>query len=168
LESARNGDESDAPEPLRLDELVSSEIARCAMRHPHIHFEMQLEPCVVAGRETRLSRAVVNLLDNAVKWSPPLATVEVTLADGELSVRDHGPGFSDDDLPHVFDRFYRSPIARTVPGSGLGLSIVRKVTSEHGGTVRARNAPDGGAVVSLALPRRSEGRDANVELMAPA
>ena len=168
LESARDGDESDAAEPLRLDELVSSEIARCAMRHPHIHFEMQLKPCVVAGRETRLSRAVVNLLDNAVKWSPPSATVEVTLADGELSVRDHGPGFSDDDLPHVFDRFYRSPIARTVPGSGLGLSIVRKVASEHGGTVRARNAPDGGAVVSLALPRRSEGQDANVELMAPA
>ncbi len=168
LESARDGDESDAPEPLRLDELVSSEIARCAMRHPHIHFETHLEPCVVAGRETRLSRAVVNLLANAVKWSPPSATVEVTLADGELSVRDHGPGFSDDDLPHVFDRFYRSPIARTVPGSGLGLSIVRKVTSEHGGTVRARNAPDGGAVVSLALPRRSEARDANVELMAPA
>jgi signal transduction histidine kinase len=162
LESARNGDESGATELLRLDELVSSEIERCAARHPRIHFEPQLEPCVVAGRATRLSRAIVNLLDNAVKWSPPAASVEVTLADGELSVRDHGPGFSEDDLPHVFDRFYRSPIARSVPGSGLGLSIVRKVVSEHGGTVRARNAPDGGAVVTLALLQASVDVDEDV------
>jgi two-component system sensor histidine kinase MprB len=153
LESARNSDESGAPELLRLDELVASETARCAARHPRIHFESQLEPCVVAGHQTRLSRALVNLLDNAVKWSPSGAGVEVALADGELSIRDHGPGFSEDDLPHVFDRFYRSPIARSVPGSGLGLSIVRKVVSEHAGTVRARNAPDGGAVVTLALPQ---------------
>jgi two-component system sensor histidine kinase MprB len=168
LESARSGDESGAAEPLRLDELVCSEIERCAARHPHIQFEQQLDPWVVAGRQTRLSRAVVNLLDNAVKWSPPAATVEVTLADGELSVRDHGPGFSADDLPHVFDRFYRSPVARSVPGSGLGLSIVRKVVSEHGGTVRARNAPDGGAVVTLALPRAFSVGDLAVALTAPA
>jgi two-component system, OmpR family, sensor histidine kinase MprB len=168
LESARNGDESDAPESLRLDALVSWEIERCAARHPHIHFESQLEPCVVAGRETRLSRAVVNLLDNAVKWSPPAATVEVTLADGELSVRDHGPGFGEEDLPHVFDRFYRSPVARSVPGSGLGLSIVRKVVGEHGGTVRARNAPDGGAVVAFALPRTSTDERVGVALTARA
>jgi len=168
LESARSADESGAPEPLRLDELVSSEIELCAARHPNIYFDRQLEPYVVAGRETRLSRAVVNLLDNAVKWSPPAAAVEVTLADGELSVRDHGPGFSADDLPHVFDRFYRSPIARSVPGSGLGLSIVRKVVSEHGGTVRARNAPDGGAVLTLALPQAFADEDVGVALTVHA
>ena len=168
LESARSADESGAPEPLRLDELVSSEIERCAARHPNIYFDRQLEPYVVAGRETRLSRAVVNLLDNAVKWSPLAATVEVTLADGELSVRDHGPGFGEEDLPHVFDRFYRSPAARSVPGSGLGLSIVRKVVGEHGGTVRACNAPDGGAVVAFALPRTSTDERVGVALTARA
>jgi two-component system sensor histidine kinase MprB len=169
LESARTGDDSGgASETVELDELVSSEIERCAARHPHIQFEQELEPCVVAGRESRLSRAVVNLLDNAVKWSPPAATVEVTLADGELSVRDHGPGFSEEDLPYVFDRFYRSPIARSVPGSGLGLSIVRKVVSEHGGMVRAHNASDGGAVVALTLPRAVTDEHVDVALTARA
>jgi two-component system, OmpR family, sensor histidine kinase MprB len=169
LESARSGDDSGgATETVRLDELVASEIERCAARHPHIQFESQLEPCVVAGRESRLSRAFVNLLDNAVKWSPPSATVEVTLADGALSVRDHGPGFSEGDLPHVFDRFYRSPVARSVPGSGLGLSIVRKVVSEHDGTVAAHNAPDGGAVVELALARAVTDEPAAVALAARA
>jgi two-component system, OmpR family, sensor histidine kinase MprB len=167
LESARSDDFSH-PEPLQLDELVSSEVERCATRHPGIGFETQIEPCVVAGRETRLSRALVNLLDNAVKWSPPAAVIEVTLADGVLSVRDHGPGFSEDDLPHVFDRFYRSPIARTVPGSGLGLSIVRKVAGEHGGSVCARNARDGGAIVILSLSRLTAGRDPGRPLTARA
>ena len=153
LESARGGDGTGDPVPLAFDELVGAEIERCAARHPDIRFQARLESCVVDGREKRLSRAVVNLLDNAVKWSPPAAMIEVTLAAGELSVRDHGSGFSEDDLPHVFDRFYRSPIARAVPGSGLGLSIVRKVAGEHGGTVRAGNARDGGAVVTLVLPR---------------
>jgi two-component system sensor histidine kinase MprB len=168
LESARNGDDSGDPQPLQLDKLVSSDIERFSVRHPHIQFVTKMEPCVVAGRENRLSRAVVNLLDNAVKWSPFAATVEVTLAAGELSVRDHGPGFSEDDLPHVFDRFYRSPIARSVPGSGLGLSIVRKVASEHGGTVRAHNAPDGGGVVTLALPRQSAARNTRPAVTAHA
>ena len=152
LESARDGDEASVRKPLRFDELVSLELERCAARHPDLHFEAQLEQCIVPGRETRLSRAVVNMLDNAVKWSPPAATVEVALAGGELTVRDYGPGFSEDDLPHVFDRFYRAASARSVPGSGLGLSIVRKVASEHGGAVRARNAAGGGALVAVALP----------------
>jgi two-component system sensor histidine kinase MprB len=168
LESARNGNDAGSPEPLRLDELVSSQVELCATRHLGVHFEMQLEPCEVVGRESRLSRAIANLLDNAVKWSPPDANVEVSLVQSELSVRDHGPGFSEDDLPFVFDRFYRSPIARSVPGSGLGLSIVRKVASEHAGTVRAANACDGGAVVTLALPSRSVGRDSRAQLTARA
>jgi two-component system sensor histidine kinase MprB len=152
LESARNSDDAGDPEPLALDELVRAELERFATRHPGIHVQAALEPCVVAGRETRLTRAVVNLLDNAMKWSPPGGRIEVALANGLLSVRDHGPGFSEEDLPHIFDRFYRSPIARGVAGSGLGLSIVRKVASEHGGPVQASNAPGGGAVVALSLP----------------
>ena len=153
LASARNGDDAGDPEPLALDELVRAEVERFATRHPGIRVHAHLEPCVVPGREARLTRAFVNLLDNAAKWSPPAGRIEVLLANGVLSVRDHGPGFSEDDLPHIFDRFYRSPIGRGVPGSGLGLSIVRKVASEHGGTVHASNARDGGAVVTVSLPQ---------------
>ena len=152
LESARNGDEAGAPQPLRLDGVVSWELERCSARHPGLRLDARLEPWQLAGREARLARAVANLLDNAAKWSPPAGTVEVSLSGGELSVRDHGAGFGAADLPHVFDRFYRSPDARAVPGAGLGLSIVQKVANEHAGTARAHNAPGGGAVVTLYLP----------------
>jgi two-component system sensor histidine kinase MprB len=77
--------------------------------------------------------------------------VEVTLRDGELTVRDHGPGIADEDLPFVFDRFYRAPAARGRPGSGLGLAIVRQAVEAHGGSVHADRAPDGGAVLRMAL-----------------
>jgi two-component system sensor histidine kinase MprB len=153
MESARNGDDAGDPEPLALNELVHAEVERFATRHPRIPVRAELEPCVVAGREKRLTRALVNLLDNALKWSPPGGRIEVVLANGVLSVRDQGPGFAAEDLPHIFDRFYRSPVARGVAGSGLGLSIVHKVASEHGGTVRAWNASTGGAVVALSLPQ---------------
>ena len=89
------------------------------------------------GVPARLDRAVTNLLDNAAKWSPPGGQIEVHVRDGELSVRDHGPGIDEADLPHVFDRFYRAPAARGLPGSGLGLAIVRQVAEWHGGTVSA-------------------------------
>jgi two-component system sensor histidine kinase MprB len=168
LESARNGDDSGAPEALRLDRLVSTEIERCAARHPGVDFAVHLQPCEILGRESRLSRAVVNLLDNAVKWSPREATIEVGLSGGELSVRDHGPGFNAADVPFVFDRFYRSPNARSVPGSGLGLSIVSKVAGEHAGTVRAGNAHDGGALVTLSLPVRPIVHEPDAELTAHA
>jgi two-component system sensor histidine kinase MprB len=92
---------------------------------------------------------VSNLLDNAAKWSPAGGTVDVRLRDGELVVRDHGPGFKDEDLPFVFDRFYRASEARKLPGSGLGLAIVRQVAESHGGSVRAKNAPGGGAELHL-------------------
>ena len=85
------------------------------------------------GDSAALERAVTNLLDNAAKWSPPLGTVTVRLTDGTLQVSDQGHGIAESDLPHVFDRFYRSPESRTMPGSGLGLSIVRQVAERHGG-----------------------------------
>jgi two-component system sensor histidine kinase MprB len=94
---------------------------------------------------------VGNLLDNAAKWNPTDAAIEVTVSDGAVEVRDHGPGFADEDLPLVFDRFYRSPSARGMPGSGLGLAIVRQIADAHGGTVLAANAPDGGAVVRISF-----------------
>ncbi|MFM8827703.1 MAG: sensor histidine kinase, partial [Actinomycetota bacterium] len=89
------------------------------------------------------------LLDNAVKWNPPDQPIEVTLDGRVLVVRDHGPGFAEADIPHVFDRFYRSAEARGKPGSGLGLSIVQQVAEMHGATVTAANAPGGGALVTV-------------------
>jgi two-component system sensor histidine kinase MprB len=105
----------------------------------------------VSGVPARLDRAVANLLDNAAKWSPVGATIDVRLHDGELSVRDHGPGIAGEDLPFVFDRFYRAPGARGRPGSGLGLAIVRQVAEAHGGSVQAGAAPGGGALLTLRL-----------------
>jgi two-component system sensor histidine kinase MprB len=106
------------------------------------------EPTPLEGRPQSLLRAVSNLLENAVKWGDG-APIEANLARGRLSVRDHGPGIPDDDLDRVFERFYRSPAARSMPGSGLGLSIVAAVVEDHGGRVFAENAPDGGAVVGF-------------------
>jgi two-component system sensor histidine kinase MprB len=92
---------------------------------------------------------VSNLLDNARKWSPDGGTIEVVLEDGVLEVRDHGPGFDEEDLPHVFERFYRSPRARGMHGSGLGLAIVRQTADSRGGFAQATNAPGGGALVRV-------------------
>jgi two-component system sensor histidine kinase MprB len=106
---------------------------------------------MITNSPDRVSRAVTNLIDNARKWSPPDGVVDATLHDGELTVRDHGPGFKAADLAHVFDRFYRADEARRMPGSGLGLAIVKQAAEAHGGTVTAGNAPDGGAIVRISF-----------------
>jgi two-component system sensor histidine kinase MprB len=107
---------------------------------------------VAFGSAERIGSAVRNLLDNAAKFSPPGKPVEVRLLDGELTVRDYGPGIGPADLPYVFDRFYRAPSARSVPGSGLGLSIVRQVAESHGGSVLAETPAGGGTRMRLRLP----------------
>jgi two-component system, OmpR family, sensor histidine kinase MprB len=139
-------------EALRLDELVAAAVERAGRHAPGVTFTTELEPVVVDGVRGRLDRAVANLLDNAAKYSDH---VDVTLRDGELVVRDHGPGIADEDLPFVFDRFYRAASARGRPGSGLGLAIVRQAAEAHGGSVHAATAPDGGAVLTLALSASS-------------
>ncbi|HTA04917.1 MAG TPA: sensor histidine kinase, partial [Solirubrobacteraceae bacterium] len=116
-----------------------------------LQFELDLQPTVVRGEPDRINRAVSNLLDNARKWSLPGGVIEVSLADGVLSVRDHGPGFAEQDLQHVFERFYRSESARKLPGSGLGLAIVRQAAEAHQGYARAANAPDGGARLEVSF-----------------
>jgi two-component system sensor histidine kinase MprB len=153
IELARDGEPNGEPhEPLRLDELVAAAVERARRHAPGVEFTPELEPCEVTGARGRLDRAIANLLDNAAKWSPPGGTVDVVLRDGELTVRDRGPGIAAGDLPHVFDRFYRATAARGCAGSGLGLAIVRQVAEHHGGTVRAEAAPGGGALLRLALP----------------
>ena len=143
------------PVEVQLDEVVESALERARRSSNGVQFDARLEPTTVQGVPSRLERAVSNLLDNAVKWSPPDGKVEVELGEGELRVRDHGPGIAPDDLPRVFDRFYRAPSARGVPGSGLGLAIVRQVVLEHGGSVSAENAPDGGARFRMRLSTTS-------------
>ena len=153
VDLARPGErETDPPEELRLDELVGAAVERARRHAPAVAFTLAAEPSMVVGCRARLARAVGNLLDNAVKWSPPDATVEVTVGDGEVTVRDHGPGIAQVDLPHVFDRFYRAPSARGLPGSGLGLAIVKHVADAHDGTVVAEAAPGGGTLLRLTLP----------------
>jgi two-component system sensor histidine kinase MprB len=134
--------------PVALDELVREELARTRLNYPRVEFVAALEPSTVLGARESLARAVSNLLGNAAKWSPEGAVVEVSLDDGTLQVRDHGPGIAETDLPRVFERFYRGSGARDRPGSGLGLAIVAQVVSAHGGEVRAEHADGGGALLT--------------------
>jgi two-component system sensor histidine kinase MprB len=138
-----------------LRPLADRVAARAARRHER-RFRVQGEGAVVEGRPGALERALANLADNAAKFSPPDTTIEIALDGGRVSVRDHGPGIDAADLPRVFDRFYRSAAARPLPGSGLGLAIVRQVAESTGGTVFARNHPDGGAEVGMQLPVSGE------------
>ncbi|MFL6138744.1 MAG: sensor histidine kinase [Frankiaceae bacterium] len=153
VELAR-GDEPPAHfEEVALDRLVSHAVQRARRHWPDLRFALVATPLLVRAVPGRLDRAVANLLDNAAKFSAPGAVVEVALlADGRLVVRDHGPGVPPEALPHVFDRFFRADVARALPGSGLGLAIVKQVVDRHGGTVAIDNAPDGGAIATLALP----------------
>jgi two-component system sensor histidine kinase MprB len=145
-------DEGDLDD-VRLDEVVQSAVER-TQRRGDLRFELCLEPTLVRGQGERIVRAVSNLLENAHKWSPPGGVVEIDLKEGVLSIRDHGPGFEEADLPFVFDRFYRADRARKLPGSGLGLAIVRQAAEACGGYAEAENAPGGGALlrVSFGLP----------------
>ena len=113
--------------------------------------QVTLEPTLVYGEGDRIARAIGNLLDNAAKYGGSGGLVEISLHDGVVVVRDHGPGFNQDDLPYVFDRFHRARDARSKPGSGLGLAIVRQAAGAHGGFVEAANAPGGGALMRVSF-----------------
>ena len=152
IELAR-GDEGDPPvEDVAVDGLVAEAVERARRHAPGVRFRADLRPCTIRGVPDRLGRAVNNLLDNAGRHSPPGGVVEVELRDGTLAVRDHGPGVAPDELPLLFDRFFRGADARERQGSGLGLAIVRQVVESHGGAVDAANAQGGGLVVTLSLP----------------
>lgn len=137
---------------LDLADVCERALERVRRRAPGLRFAVETTPWPMVGDPQSLERAVTNLLDNAVKWSPAGATIVVSLHEGVLSVADQGVGIADADLPHVFDRFYRSEEARAKPGSGLGLSIVAQSMARHGGSVTAGRAPGGGAEFVLRLP----------------
>jgi two-component system sensor histidine kinase MprB len=152
VELARDGESEPDVQEIRLDLLVEEAVQRARRHAPEVRFDAELEPTTVTAAPERLQRAVGNLLDNACKWSPAGTVVEVSVAGGEVSVRDHGAGIDAEDLPHVFDRFYRAPSARGTPGSGLGLAIVRQIAEAAGGTVVADTPPGGGARLQMRLP----------------
>jgi two-component system sensor histidine kinase MprB len=152
IELARGDQPIDSPDDIRLDGIVEEAVDRARRNAPGVTFETELEPVVVDGVPDRLLRAVNNLLDNATKHTYPGTTVEVRVDGMGVRVRDHGNGVDPADLPHVFDRFYRGVNSRGRQGSGLGLAIVRQVAEQHGGSVTATNAPDGGAVFEIRLP----------------
>jgi signal transduction histidine kinase len=139
---------------VKLHEVVAAELDAARRDWPRTRFRSELAPCLAAGSAEQLRRAVRNLLDNAAKFGPPEGPVDVRLAAGELTVRDHGPGIEPADQARVFERFYRAASARGTPGSGLGLAIVRQVAEAHGGTVTAEAPPGGGTLMRLRLPAR--------------
>jgi len=149
VELARDGQQAVGFGDVRLDEVVAASVEGFRRHAPDSTVATDLEPSVVVGNAARIDRAVRNLLDNSAKWSAPGSEISVTVRAGVVTVRDHGPGFPEEDLPHVFDRFYRSTAARSKPGSGLGLAIVRQVLESHGGRATAENAWGGGAIVRL-------------------
>jgi len=160
VELARQDTPQVVHEPVELVEVVERALDRARRRAAGVRFDVALQPWTLLGDSSALERAVLNLLDNAVKFSPPDGVIGVTLrplGDGTavIEVTDEGPGISDADLPHVFERFYRSEEARTLPGSGLGLSIVLQAAQRHGGMAHAMHAPAGGALMAIRLPGRS-------------
>lgn len=140
------------PEPVDFATVVDHAVTRAKRRGPTLFFEVNTEPYFIIGQPDTLGRAVTNLLDNAVKFSPRFGTIHVSLHGGELVIWDEGPGIDEDDLPKIFDRFFRSDKARNTPGTGLGLSIVSHTIEAHGGTVRAENQPGAGARFIVTLP----------------
>jgi two-component system, OmpR family, sensor histidine kinase MprB len=151
VELARGEERKLRIEEVHLDDLVAVAVERAKGRAPQTTFVTSLTPTVVRVDPVLVERAVSNLLDNAVKYSPPGAPVEVTVRDGEVVVADHGPGIAAEDAPRIFDRFYRAAAARSKPGAGLGLAIVREAAEAHGGTATVEPSPSG-ARFRLTLP----------------
>ncbi|SDK33382.1 sensor histidine kinase [Nonomuraea jiangxiensis] len=152
VELARHGDSQIHTEDVRLDLLAGHAVARATARAPRVKLRAELAECLVRADPDAVERAVANLVDNAIKWSPPGGEVVVRVTPpGTLSVTDQGPGIAPQDLPFVFDRFYRADAARALPGSGLGLAIVRQIAEAHGGTVRAEPLQQGVRLL-LTLP----------------
>ncbi len=150
-------------ETVDISDVVDRSLERVRRRRSDIEFDADVISWQVYGDAAGLSRAVLNLLDNAAKWSPPGGRVSVRLQQrdavhAELVVADHGPGIPPEERELVFERFYRSTSARAMPGSGLGLAIVKQVVLKHGGTIRVEETVPGGqppgTSIRIMLPGR--------------
>ncbi|WP_370010689.1 HAMP domain-containing sensor histidine kinase [Nocardia cyriacigeorgica] len=162
----------DAPETVyeRVDlgEVAERALERARRRRGSIEFVAALRPWFVYGHEAGLERAILNVLDNAAKWSPAGAQVRVSMAEVgrgllELSVDDAGPGIPPAERELVFERFYRTTASRSMPGSGLGLAIVKQVVTKHGGTITIDTSERGGALIRIVLPGEAGAPTAAVE-----
>ncbi|MEU1405320.1 HAMP domain-containing sensor histidine kinase [Streptomyces sp. NPDC005728] len=150
--SRSEGQRGERVQVVSFQDTVEAALGRARLRGPELTITADLKPWFVRAEPSALERAIVNILDNAVKFSPDGGTIEAQLSEGVLTVRDHGPGIAEDELPHVFDRFWRSPSARALPGSGLGLSIVARTVQQAGGQVTLARAEGGGTVATVRLP----------------
>ena len=151
LDLARYHESTPHRETVRLDLLTDEAVCRLGTAVPHAAIDTELHPCLVQVDPAAVDRAIANLVDNAIKWTPPGASVRVVVENGQVSVTDHGPGIADEDLPRIFERFYRAPAARGMPGAGLGLAIVGGVAHANKGTVAVRTGPRG-STFTLAFP----------------
>jgi two-component system, OmpR family, sensor histidine kinase MprB len=151
LDLARYGESAPHRETVRLDLLTSEAVHRVRQRTPHAAIAADLQPCLVHVDPAGVDHAISNPIDNAIKWNPPDGAVHVVVADAHVSVTDHGPGIPDEDLPHIFERFYRAPAARGMLGAGLGLAIVARIAQANDATPDVRTGPDG-STFTLAFP----------------
>jgi two-component system, OmpR family, sensor histidine kinase MprB len=154
LDLARYHERVPHRETVRLDLLTGEAVHRVRQRVPNAVIAADLQPCLVHVDPAGVDHAIRNLIDNAIKWNAPDGVVDVVLADARISVADHGPGIADQDLPRIFERFYRAPAARGMPGAGLGLAIVGSVAQANGGAIEVRTGPDG-STFTLAFPPSS-------------
>ena len=151
LDLARYHESAPHRETVRLDLLTSEAVHRVRQRIPHAAIVADLQPCLVHVDPAGVDHAIRNLIDNAIKWNPSDGAVNVVAADAHVSVTDHGPGIPNEDLPHIFERFYRAPAARGMPGAGLGLAIVARIAQANDATADVRTGP-GGSTFTLAFP----------------
>jgi len=151
LDLARYHESAPHRETVRLDLLTSEAVHRVRQRMPHAAIFADLHPCLVHVDPAGVDHAICNLIDNAIKWNPPDGAVHVVVADAHVSVTDHGPGIPDEDLPHIFERFYRASAARGMPGAGLGLAIVARIAQANDAAADVRTGPDG-STFALAFP----------------
>jgi two-component system, OmpR family, sensor histidine kinase MprB len=151
LDLARYHETAPHRETVSLDQLTGEAVHRIRQRSPHADITTDLQPCLVYADPASIDHAITNLIDNAIKWTPPGGVVHVAVAAARASVTDHGPGINDDDLPRIFERFYRAPTAQGKPGAGLGLAIVSTIAHANNGAVEVRTGPTG-STFTLTLP----------------
>jgi two-component system sensor histidine kinase MprB len=157
LDLARYHESTPHRETVRLDVLTDQAVQRVRQRAPHAVIDAELRPCLVHVDPAAVDHAVSNLVDNAIKWSPPGTAVRVVVETGRVLVSDRGPGIADEHLPHIFERFYRAPDARGMPGAGLGLAIAGSVARANEGSVEVRTGPGGSTFILAFPPLRNPG-----------